>query len=89
EEAQEVLARRLTASLKDNHQAVYERLRADVDFPDQTDHGVPKHRYPQLPIRLAWEIMTQASTAERWRLRDTGRVPLRIAQWVRETLEIL
>lgn len=89
EEAQEVLARRLTASLKDNHQAVYERLRADVDFPDQTDHGVLKHRYPQLPIRLAWEIMSQASTAERWRLRDTGRVPLRIAQWVRETLEIL
>ncbi|CAM3112520.1 C-terminal novel E3 ligase, LRR-interacting [Pseudomonas gessardii] len=89
EEAQEVLARRLTASLKDNHRAVFERLRADADFIDQTDHGLLKQRYRRLPIRVAWEVMTQASTAERWRLRHSGRVPLRIAQRARETLGTL
>lgn len=89
EEAQEALARRLTASLKDNHRAVFERLRADAEVIDQTDHGLLKQRFRQLPIRVAWEIMTQASTAERWRLRHSGRVPLRIAQWAREILETL
>lgn len=89
DEAQAALARRLTASLKATHQAVYERLRMDADFIDQTDHGQLKQRLPQLPIRVAWEVMTQASTAERWHLRHTGRVPLRVGQWAREALEAL
>lgn len=89
EEAQAVLARRLLASFKDTHQAVYERLRANADFIDQSDHGLLKHRYPHLPLGVAWDVMSQASTAERLRLRHSRRVPLRIAQWAREALQRL
>lgn len=88
-EAQAILARRLAASLKQHHRAVYERLRAHADFTEQADHGLLKDRHPQLPIRLAWEVMSEASTAERLRLRHTRRVPLRLRQWARATEEVL
>jgi hypothetical protein len=87
-QAHKVLTERLADSLKDTHQSVYEGLRARDDVHDQTDHGLLKSRYPQLPIRVAWELMTRASTAERFHLRYTRRVPLRLGQLARETLAL-
>lgn len=84
-----ILTQRLTASIKQNHRALYERLRAHADVGDRTDHGLLKDRHPRLPIRLAWEVMSKASSAERLRLRHTRHVPLRLSQWARETQEVL
>lgn len=88
-EMQGVLARRLVATLQKKHRQVYEQLYEGYDVLDQTDHGMLKRRYAQLPIRVAWEIMAESSITHRWQLRYTGRVPLRVVQQVREVLDVL
>ena len=84
-----VLRRRLAAALRPNHRRVYEKLYEDYDRLDLGDHGMLKQHYPQLPTRLAWEVMTGIPTEQRWALRRTGRIPLLVAQRARETLETL
>ncbi|RMT85184.1 hypothetical protein ALP39_01626 [Pseudomonas marginalis pv. marginalis] len=83
-----VLKQRLMASLQHRHRQVYEALYQTGDVIDQTDHGLLKSHYPQLPLRVSREVVGQASAANRWRLRQTGRVPLRVAQQAREALDI-
>ncbi|MGL6000457.1 MAG: NEL-type E3 ubiquitin ligase domain-containing protein [Pseudomonas proteolytica] len=89
QDAPAALRRRLLAALKRNHREVYEKLYQDYDGIDIGDHGLLKRHYPNLPTRVAWEVMTDIPTAQRWRLRHTNRVPLLAAQRVRETLDIL
>lgn len=84
-----LLKQRLMASLKHSHRQVYEALYQADEMIDQSDHGVLKSHYPALPRRVAWEIMDQASATTRGQLRKTGRVPLRIAQQVRQALDTL
>ncbi|MCM2360554.1 NEL-type E3 ubiquitin ligase domain-containing protein [Pseudomonas sp. SR18] len=84
-----VLKQRLMASLQQRHRQVYEALYQNGDVIDQTDHGLLKGHYPQLPLGVSREVVGQASAANRWRLRQTGRVPLRLAQQAREALDTL
>lgn len=86
---QDVMKQRLLAALAYSHRHIYEALYQYGEVIDQTDHGLLKGHFPQLPRRLAWEIMDQASAADRLHLRQTGRVPLRVAQQARQTLDTL
>ncbi|PRA31419.1 NEL-type E3 ubiquitin ligase domain-containing protein [Pseudomonas poae] len=89
---QQVLKQRLMDSLRHSHRKVFDALyQYDelADQTDQTDQGLLKARYPELPKRVCWEIMSKASVSERLQLRQTGRVPLRVAQQAREALDPL
>ncbi|WP_025855027.1 NEL-type E3 ubiquitin ligase domain-containing protein [Pseudomonas sp. CHM02] len=88
-QAEATLARRLLASLQRSHRPVYEQLYRDADVIEPGDHDALKSHYPKLPGRLAWELLSNTPTAQRVRLRETGRVPLVLAQQARETLQIL
>lgn len=86
-EASKVLQRRLLATLKDNHQRVCEALYEDFDAANAGDHSLLKAHFPQLPNPVARELLLRTTAVDRWRLRRTGRIPLALAQRVREALD--
>lgn len=88
-EAQAMLSRRLLASLKRSHRLVYEQLYQEADGVTHRDHGLLKAHYPSLPSGIAGELLSGASTVQRWQLRKTGRVPLLLAQRTREALQVV
>lgn len=88
-EALAVLKRRLLTSLNRNPRQAYEQLYQDVDVTTHDDHGLLRAAFPQLPDRLAWELLAKTPTVQRWQLRNTGRVPLALAQRTRNQLQIL
>ncbi|MGY2140284.1 NEL-type E3 ubiquitin ligase domain-containing protein [Pseudomonas reactans] len=88
-EAETVLRQRLLTSLGRSHRRVYEQLYHDVNEITHSDHGLLIDHYPGLPNRLAWELLSTASTRERLHLRGTRRVPLLLAQRTREALQLL
>lgn len=88
-EAEATLKRRLLASLKNSHRQVYEQLYAEADVITHVDHELLMNHYPNLPNRIAWEVLSSASTRQRLRLRETRRVPLLLAQRTREAMQLL
>ena len=81
-----VLARQLLASLKRTHREVFQQLYEAADGITHSDHGLLKAHFPHLPNRIAWELLSKTSTVHRRQLRSTRRVPLPLAQRVREAL---
>lgn len=88
-EAEAALRRSLLTSLERSHRQVYEQLYQEADEITHSDHGLLIDHYSGLPNRLAWELLSTASTRQRLRLRETRRVPLMLAQRTREALQLL
>ncbi len=88
-EAEAVLKRRLLASLELSHRRVFEQLYEESDVITHIDHELLMGHYPRLPNRMAWEVLSGASTRQRLRLREMRRVPLLLAQRTREALQLL
>lgn len=89
EDAQVLLKRRLLATVKQQHRALYRKLYADYDGVPRGELAPLCARHPRLPRRVAWELVCDATTAERRYLRKTGRVPLGLEQRTREALDRL
>jgi len=87
--AEATLRRRLLASLELSHRQVYEQLYGEADAITHIDHELLMSHYPSLPNRMAWEVLSSASTRQRLRLRETRRVPLLLAQRTQEALQLL
>lgn len=87
--AEATLKRRLLASLDLTHRQVCEQLYQDAEVITHSDHGLLKSRYPRLPNRIAWELLSRTPSVELGRLRESGRVPLALAQQTREALQLL
>ena len=86
---QATLARQLLASLARTHRPLYEQLYEQTEAQVDTHYGVLKSHYPALPNRVAWELLSDSPTTQRWRLRDSRRVPLGLAQRTRAALQDL
>lgn len=89
EQALPVLKRRLLDTLKAHHRSLYLKL-YDAYNGVATGDLVPLcAHFPGLPRRVAWELLSRATTAQRRYLRSTGRVPLALGQRSREALDHL
>ncbi len=88
-EAEVILKRRLLKSLERSHRQVHDQLYQEANVITHSDHALLIHHYPGLPNRQAWELLSNASTRQRVRLRETRRVPLLLAQRTREALRLL
>lgn len=88
-EAEVILKRRLLKSLERSHRQVFDQLYQEANDITHSDHGLLIHHYPGLPNRQARELLSNASTRQRVRLRETRRVPLLLAQRTREALRLL
>ncbi|OPB00360.1 hypothetical protein BFW87_01765 [Pseudomonas fluorescens] len=87
--AQAVLKRRLLATVNDQHRALYRRLYEDYNGAARGELVLLCTRFPTLPRRVAWELLSSASSLDRRYLRRTGRVPLALAQRSREMLDAM
>ncbi|MBN2992583.1 leucine-rich repeat domain-containing protein, partial [Pseudomonas cedrina subsp. fulgida] len=87
--AQDLLARRLLDTVKSNHRELCRRLYRNRSYRVEGELLPLTRRYPQLPGNVAWELMSKATRAQRRTLRTSGRVPLRLAQRTRESIEQL
>ena len=81
-----VLERRLLPTLKANHQRLTQQLFLDQEGTPAGELLALKNGHPQISNRMAWELLSQASEAQRRRLRITGRVPLTLAERARGAL---
>ncbi|WP_338576322.1 NEL-type E3 ubiquitin ligase domain-containing protein [Pseudomonas canadensis] len=88
-EAEVILKRRLLKSLERSHRQVYDQLYQDANDITHSDHGLLIHHYPGLPNRQAWKLVSNASSRQLVRLRETRRVPLLLAQRTRKALRLL
>ena len=82
-----VLKRRLLETVKDQHRALYLKL-----YDEYSDTAVGElvplcARFPGMPRRVAWELLSGARPNDRLYMRKTGRVPLTLEQSARELLE--
>jgi len=84
----EALAKKLAASVKADRLPLFDRL---YEFHGSGsgsggDAGFLKTAFPRLPTAMAQELVDQASSVERLRLRTTRRVPLALAYNARKAL---
>jgi len=82
-----VLARRLLAYLKADRKPLFERLYQAYDGPVPPEWEVLRKTYPHLPCTVMRELLAQASSVEWQALREHQRVPMALAESVRQTLE--
>ncbi|MGE7989619.1 NEL-type E3 ubiquitin ligase domain-containing protein [Pseudomonas sp. NPDC089554] len=76
------LARQLQARRAELFERVYQAEQGD----DDADAVVLRRQFPSLHGRAAAELLRNARVVDRQRLRDSGRVPLRLAQAAREAV---
>lgn len=82
----DALAKKLAASLKQDRLPLFNRLYALHDVSTTSDVAVVRKEFVQLPVDMSQELIDQASSVERLRLRATKRVPMALAQKSREAL---
>jgi hypothetical protein len=79
----QALARNLGAALKADRRSVFEQMYQGYDQSDTDEVKKLRSVFADIPARYAQRLIDQASSVERIHLRSTGRVPLRLAQKVR------
>ncbi|MGY2374354.1 NEL-type E3 ubiquitin ligase domain-containing protein [Pseudomonas sp. SDO524_S393] len=89
EQARTLLEQRLLTTLNRQHSAVHQRLYADYEGTAQGELVPLAAQYPQLPRRVAWELVSNARTVDRKIMRETARVPLQLARQTRRVLDKL
>lgn len=85
-EQADALAKTLAAALKQDRRPLFDRLYEAHDTTPAPDVGIVRSAFARLPARMAQEVIDQASSVERLRLRATRRVPMGPAQKAREGL---
>ncbi|MBV4474294.1 NEL-type E3 ubiquitin ligase domain-containing protein [Pseudomonas botevensis] len=79
-----LLAKKIGETVKADRRGLFEHLYQRYDQSTVPDVATVRGVYPQVPVRYAHELLKQAASVERLRLRATGRVPMELAQKVRE-----
>ncbi|MFJ2687325.1 NEL-type E3 ubiquitin ligase domain-containing protein [Pseudomonas sp. NPDC087342] len=82
----DALAKKLADALKQDRLPLFNRLYALHDVSTASDVDVVRKEFVQLPVDMAQELIDQASSVERLRLRATKRVPMALAQKSRKAL---
>ncbi|MEO6676928.1 MAG: NEL-type E3 ubiquitin ligase domain-containing protein, partial [Pseudomonas sp.] len=80
----DALAKKLAAALKQDRLPLFDRLYELHDVSTASDVEVVRKEFARLPVDMAQELIDQASSVERLRLRATKRVPMGLAQKARE-----
>ena len=88
-DASALLKRRLLATVNDQHHGLYRKLYDDYNGTAIGELAPLCARFPQLPRRVAWELLCDAPAIDRRYLRKTGRVPLGLAQRSRAMLDLI
>lgn len=78
------LAAHLAKSLKADRQPLFNRLYREYDQPVGGWQALLKEQVPGLPVRVAQELIEQASSVDRGYLRYSRKVPLNLTQAARE-----
>ncbi|WP_445177444.1 NEL-type E3 ubiquitin ligase domain-containing protein [Pseudomonas sp. McL0111] len=79
-----LLAKKLGEAVKLDRRPLFEQLYRHSD-QWQTDDGLKLRRVlPNVPSRQAQALISRATSVERLHVRKTGRVPMRLAQQLRE-----
>ena len=81
-----LLAKKIAAAVKADRRSVFKYLYQRYDQSPVSDVQKVRSVFPELPASLAQEFMDTTSSVERLRLRETGRVPMVLAQNVRQGL---
>ncbi|MFJ7798085.1 NEL-type E3 ubiquitin ligase domain-containing protein [Pseudomonas sp. NPDC096950] len=80
----DALAKKLSAALKQDRVPLFNRLYQLHDVSTASDVELVRKEFAQLPVDMAQELIDQASSVERLRLRANKRVPMGLAQKSRE-----
>jgi hypothetical protein len=81
-----LLKRRLLETVKARHRALYLKLYDEYNGTAVGELAPLCARFPHMPRRLAWELLSGARANDRLYMRKTGRVPLTLEQSSREVL---
>ena len=85
--AQPLLQRRLLETLNTQQQALTQVLYEDQEGVAKGVLKTLKDAHPELSNRMAWELLSKATDAQRRRLRTSGRVSLGLAEHARNAIE--
>ena len=81
-----LLAKKIGGAVKADRKSVFKHLYRRYDQNTSSDLQELRSIFPELPAGLAQELIAATTRAERLRLRSTGRIPMGLAQNVREVL---
>jgi len=81
-----LLARKIGAAVKADRRSVFKHLYQRHDQSIVSDVQKVRSVFSELPAGLAQELIAASSSAERLGLRATGRIPMGLAQNVRQVL---
>jgi len=81
-----VLAKKLGAAIKADRRSAFKDLYQRYDQSSSGDVQKIRDVFPEMPVDLARELIAHASSVERLHLRAHGRVPMGLAQKVRQSL---
>ncbi|MFC6338412.1 NEL-type E3 ubiquitin ligase domain-containing protein [Pseudomonas karstica] len=81
------LAGRLASWMKEEPGVLFDKLYQAYDRPSSGEHMLFKQRFAHLPVKAAQQLLDHASSFERLRLFTDRRIPMRLAQEARETME--
>ncbi|MGE8067151.1 NEL-type E3 ubiquitin ligase domain-containing protein [Pseudomonas sp. NPDC089569] len=79
-----LLARKLGAALKKERRVVFDQLYSHAEQSLADDVLKVQRVFADVPSRQAQDLISRATSLERAHLRTTGRVPMRLAQQLRE-----
>jgi hypothetical protein len=81
-----LLAKKIGVAVKADRRSVFKYLYQRYDQNAVSDVQKIRNVFPEVPAGLAQELISATTSAERLRLRATGRVPMALAQNVRQVL---
>jgi hypothetical protein len=81
-----LLAKKIGAVVKSDRRSVFKHLYQRHDRSMVSDVQKVRRVFPELPSGLAQELIAASTSAERLRLRATGRIPMGLAQNIRQVL---
>jgi hypothetical protein len=79
----ELLAKKLAEAIKADSKPLFDYLYERYDHSSVADVQKVRSVFPEIPVRLARELIDATSSVERLHLRATGRVPMGLAQHLR------
>ncbi|MET1070484.1 MAG: NEL-type E3 ubiquitin ligase domain-containing protein [Pseudomonas prosekii] len=86
EKETDALAKKIAAALKQDRLPLFNRLYELQDVSAAADVEIVRKKFAGLPVDMTQELIDQASSVERLRLRSTKRVPMGIAEKARKGL---
>ncbi|AZE56482.1 hypothetical protein C4K03_4344 [Pseudomonas synxantha] len=89
DKAKPVLERRLLATLKQHYQPLTQKLFLDQEGATDNRLQALKGLEPGLSNRAGWQLLIETPAARRSQLRNTGRVPLPVAEQARKALRLM